>query len=148
MTIGYAGLFLVAFVAATILPAQSELVLAGLVLAEGYDLGLLLLVATIGNVLGSVVNWAIGRFASRYRGARWFPVPPRALARAERWYARWGLWTLLLSWAPVGGDALTLVAGILRAPIGKFVAVVTIAKAARYVVVIWVATGASGLGSR
>lgn len=130
--IGYVGLFAAAFVAATLLPAQSELLLAAMVAGRQYDLALLLFVATLGNVLGSIVNWAIGRFLAERRGAKWFPVSARALDRAEQWYRRWGLWTLLLSWVPIIGDPLTLAAGLLRAPIAAFVLIVTIAKAARY----------------
>lgn len=143
--IGYAGLFGVAFMAATLLPAQSELLLAAMIAASRQDVARLLIVATTGNVLGSTVNWAIGRFLASKRDARWFPVPARALARAERWYSRWGLWTLLLSWVPVVGDPLTLAAGLLRAPIVAFIAVVTIAKAARYV---FIAVAVLGFAAR
>jgi membrane protein YqaA with SNARE-associated domain len=133
--IGYAGLFAAAFVAASLLPAQSELVLAAMIAAGRHDPTMLLIVATVGNVSGSIVNWAIGRFLSVHRDAKWFPVSAKALDRAERWYGRWGLWTLLLSWVPIVGDPLTLVAGLLRAPLLLFVAVVTLAKGARYVFV-------------
>lgn len=76
--IGYAGLFVAAFVAATLLPAQSELVLAAMIAAGRHDLAVLLIVATIGNVLGSAINWAIGRFLVAHRDAKWFPVSVRA----------------------------------------------------------------------
>lgn len=134
--IGYLGLFAAAFIAATLLPAQSELVLSAMIAAGRHDIATLLLIATLGNVLGSIANWAIGRFLSAHREARWFPVSARALDRAERWYGRWGLWTLLLSWVPIIGDPLTLVAGILRAPFWSFMAIVTLAKATRYAFVI------------
>lgn len=130
--IGYAGLFAAAFVAATLLPAQSELLLAAMVAGRQHDLAMLLFVATVGNVLGSIVNWAIGRFLADRREAKWFPVSTRSLEGAEQWYRRWGLWTLLLSWVPVIGDPLTLAAGLLRARIIPFIAIVTIAKASRY----------------
>lgn len=133
--IGYAGLFVAAFVAATLLPARSELVLAAMIAAGRHDLVVLLIVATTGNVLGSAVNWAIGRFLSAHREGKWFPVSARALGRAEQWYEKWGMWTLLLSWVPIVGDPLTLMAGILRAPFGRFVVIVTIAKGLRYVFV-------------
>lgn len=134
-------MFAAAFVAATLLPAQSELVLAAMIVAGRHDLWTLLLIATLGNVLGSIVNWAIGRFLAERRNARWFPVSPRALDRAEQWYRRWGLWTLLLSWVPIVGDPLTLIAGVLRAPLVRFIAVVTVAKAARYAFVAAAALG-------
>ncbi|MEQ8297890.1 MAG: YqaA family protein [Nitratireductor sp.] len=138
-----ASLFAVAFVAATILPAQSEAALVGLQLA-GYPLGLTIAVASAGNTLGAVVNWALGRGVSRYRDRRWFPVSPRALERASNWYRRWGRWSLLLSWAPIGGDALTVAAGVLREPFWSFVLLVAVAKTGRYVAVSALAAGLWG----
>lgn len=125
------GLFAAAFTAATVLPAQSEAALVGLQ-AAGYPVVLLVGVASLGNTLGAVVNWALGRGAERFRDRRWFPVPPSALDRASGWYRKWGRWSLLLSWAPVGGDALTVAAGVLREPFWSFLALVAIAKTGRY----------------
>ena len=130
----YGGLFLAALVAATILPAQSEAVLAGLLAAGTYSPALLILVASIGNVLGSVINWLLGRGVERFREARWFPVSAKNLDRATRWYRRYGWWSLLLSWAPVIGDPLTVAAGILREPFPRFLLIVSIAKFGRYIV--------------
>ena len=110
------GLFTVAFVAATVLPAQSEAALVGLLILGKQSPVLLVIVATVGNVLGSVTNWLLGRLVEQYRHRRWFPVSEQALARATGWYRRWGRWSLLLSWAPIGGDALTVAAGVLREP--------------------------------
>lgn len=130
----YGGLFLAAFVAATILPAQSEAVLAGLLATGTYSPVLLILVAGIGNVLGSVVNWLLGRSVERFREARWFPVSAKNLERAGRWYRKYGWWSLLLSWMPIIGDPLTVAAGIMREPFPRFLLVVTIAKFGRYIV--------------
>lgn len=130
----YLGLFLAAFLAATIVPAQSEAVLVGLILAGDQPVLLLLLIATTGNVLGSVVNWLLGRFIERFRHRSWFPISEDKLARAESWYRRFGLWSLLLSWVPVIGDPLTVVAGVLRTPFLTFLLLVAIAKAGRYAV--------------
>ncbi|PZO80099.1 MAG: hypothetical protein DI629_07985 [Mesorhizobium amorphae] len=105
----------------------------------GFDPVALLVVASAGNVLGSVVNWWLGRQADRFRHKRWFPVTEGQLERASRWYRRWGRWSLLLSWMPVVGDPLTLVAGVLREPLASFVAIVALAKAGRYGVVLWAA---------
>jgi membrane protein YqaA with SNARE-associated domain len=131
----YLSLFGVAFLAATLFPAQSELALAGLLAAGRYDPGLLILAATAGNVLGSAANWVVGRYLHRFRDRRWFPIPGAALNKAERSYRRWGYWTLLLSWVPVIGDPLTLVAGLLRTPLWLFLGFVTLAKGGRYLVV-------------
>lgn len=128
-----AGLFAIAFVAATILPAQSEAALVGLLVLGKQSPILLVIVATIGNVLGSVTNWLLGRWIEHYRHRRWFPVSEQALDRATGWYRRWGRWSLLLSWAPIGGDALTVAAGVLREPFWSFLLLVTIAKAGRYI---------------
>ena len=106
----YAGLFAAALAAATVLPAQSEVVLIPLLLAQHYPAWLLVLVASVGNTLGSTVNWGLGRLLARFEHRRWFPVRRAAIARAEAWYHRYGRWTLLLSWLPVVGDPLTTVA--------------------------------------
>lgn len=131
----YAGLFAVAFLAATILPAQSEIGLVGLVASGEFSLGLLIAFASVGNVLGAVVNWLIGRGVETLRDKRWFPLPPDKLERATGWYQRWGRWSLLLSWAPFVGDPLTVAAGVLREPLWSFFILVSIAKTARYILV-------------
>ncbi|MCO5144869.1 MAG: DedA family protein [Aquamicrobium sp.] len=136
-----AGLFAVAFVAATILPAQSEAALVGLLVVGKQSPLLLILVATAGNVLGSIINWLLGRWIEHYRDRRWFPVGAPALDRATGWYRKWGRWSLLLSWAPLGGDALTVAAGVLREPFWSFLLLVTIAKAGRYCVLAAVTLG-------
>jgi len=130
---GYVGLFLAALMAATILPMQSEAVLVGLLHGGGTP-WLLVTVASIGNVLGSVINWVLGRGITRFQDRRWFPANAAALARAQRWYQRYGKWSLLLSWVPIVGDPLTVVAGVLREPLPTFVALVAIAKTSRYIV--------------
>lgn len=135
------ALFLSAFGAATLLPLQSEAVLAGLLLRQPEALLTLLLVATVGNVLGSIVNWLLGRALERFQQHRWFPFSDAQLARAQQRYQRWGQWSLLLSWMPVIGDPLTLIAGILREPFWRFVLLVTLAKAGRYLVVAWITLG-------
>ncbi|HCL67743.1 DedA family protein [Rhizobium daejeonense] len=139
----YGGLFLVALAAATILPMQSEAALAGLLLMETYSVWLLLAVASAGNVLGSLINWLLGRGLERFRDRRWFPVGPAALDRAQDWYQRYGKWSLLLSWVPVIGDPLTVVAGVLREPLPGFLALVAVAKVGRYLVVATITLGLS-----
>jgi membrane protein YqaA with SNARE-associated domain len=131
----YAGLFAVALIAATIFPLQSEALLVGLLLAGSHPAWLLVAVASVGNVIGSTINWWLGRSIERFRERRWFPIKPAALDRAARWYHRYGRWTLLLSWTPVIGDPLTMIAGVLREPLASFLLIVAIAKTARYIVV-------------
>lgn len=131
----YFSLFATAFIAATIFPAQSEAVLAGLITTERYSLALLVGSATAGNVLGSIVNWLLGRGIESFRNHRWFPLKPAQLDKAQGWYQRYGKWSLLFSWAPFVGDALTIAAGMLRERFWIFLVLVTIAKAGRYIVV-------------
>ena len=132
--ITYFGLWLAAFLAATLLPAQSEAVLAALLIAGDHPTIALILVATCGNVLGSVVNWVLGRSLLRFKHAKWFPASDVQLDRAQGWYRRYGRWSLLASWLPVVGDPLTLVAGVMREPLIPFLLLVTCAKGARYII--------------
>ena len=125
--------------AATLLPAQSELLLAGMLVSGRYSVPLLLVVASVGNVLGSMANWVLGRFLARLEGRRRLRIDPAHIAKAERWYRRYGRWSLLLSWMPVIGDPLTVVAGALREPLPIFFALVTIAKVGRYLAIAWLA---------
>lgn len=130
-----AGLFANALAAATILPVQSEALLVGLLLKSDFAPWLLIAVASLGNVLGSCINWGFGRSLERFRDKKWFPASDKALARAQERYARGGKWWLLLSWVPVIGDPLTIMAGVLRERLLTFVLFVAIAKTARYLVV-------------
>lgn len=128
----YLGLFIAAFGAATLLPMQSEAVLVGMLVSGHNTIAALLLVATVGNVLGSLVNWLLGRSIERFRHKRWFPVGESKLEKAQRFYLRYGRWSLLLSWVPIIGDPLTMVAGVMREPLWSFMLIVTLAKGARY----------------
>ena len=130
-----AGLFLAAFLSATLLPGSSEAALAALLATGEVALVPALVVATVGNTLGSCVNWALGRFFAHWRDHPRFPIPAAQFARYEAWYARWGVWSLLLSWAPIVGDPLTAIAGVFRTPFWLFTAVVAVAKLVRYLVV-------------
>lgn len=130
----YLGLFLAAFGAATLLPMQSEAVLVGMLLSDQYVVSTLLAVATFGNVLGSVLNWMLGRSVERFRHKRWFPVSEGKLEKAQQSYLRHGRWSLLLSSVPIIGDPLTVVAGVMREPFWSFLLIVTLAKGVRYLV--------------
>lgn len=137
----YSGLFLAAFGAASLLPMQSEAVLVAMLLSERYDVVALLAVATLGNVLGSALNWWLGRSVERFRHKRWFPVSPEKLGKAQQFYGRYGRWSLLLSWVPVIGDPLTLIAGIMGEPLWRFLLIVGLAKALRYMVLAAITLG-------
>ncbi len=140
----YAALFAVSFVAATILPAQSELALVGLLMLGKFSPWSLVAVASLGNILGSCVNWLLGRGAERFRDRKWFPVSQPSLDKAQGWYHRYGRWSLLLSWLPIVGDPLTVVAGFLREPFWSFLILVSIAKIVRYVLLALGALGVMG----
>ena len=126
-----AALFASAFLAATFLPFYSEVVFLAL-LKQGTGPVVLVTVATLGNTLGGLVNWYLGRALLSFRGRRWWPVSERQLQKATAWFTRWGYWSLLFAWLPLGGDALPLVAGTLRTPLWKVAPLLAIGKGLRY----------------
>ncbi len=132
----YAALLLNAFVAATLLPAMSELTLASLLLAEtGAPLGLFI-AASLGNVAGSCLNWWLGHRITQYQNRRWFPFTNDQLERGRKYFERFGKYSLLFAWLPIVGDPLTLIAGILRTRFPMFVLLVSIGKATRYGIIV------------
>lgn len=138
------GLFGLSFTAATLLPGGSEAVLVALAVQGAHPPWLLVAVATLGNVLGSVVNFWLGRALRHLAGRRWFPVTPAQLTRGEALFRRYGVWTLLFSWAPIIGDPLTMAAGSLGVRFSLFVMLVTLGKLARYIVVLLLTLGVLG----
>lgn len=139
----YFSLFLVAFAAATLLPAYSEVMFAGM-MAAGYDPWLLWVFASSGNTLGSAVNWAIGRYLLHFQDRKWFPFKKENLGRSQRWFQKYGVWTLLMAWAPIGGDALTFIAGMMRVNFWLFLVLTGIGKAARYAILLGIVEHLSG----
>jgi membrane protein YqaA with SNARE-associated domain len=129
----YLSLFASSLLAATLIPAQSEAALVGSILLIPGDVVLLVAVASVGNVLGALINWILGRFFSD-RCARMYDEETGAVQRAARWYQRWGWISLLASWVPVIGDPITFISGVMKEPLWRFVLIVTIAKGARYAV--------------
>ena len=130
-------LFLSAFGAATLLPLQSEVVLVGLLAQTQYPVWLLVAVASLGNILGSCVNWWLGLKVEQYKNKKWFPVSEQKMLQAQGIYQKYGFWSLLLSWVPVIGDPITLIAGLLKENFVRFVVMVSIAKIGRYLFVYW-----------
>lgn len=128
-------LFIAAFGAATLLPLQSEAVLLALFAQDVYAVWLLILVASLGNILGSCVNWYLGLKIEHFKAKKWFPVSETKLLQAQNIYQKYGFWSLLLSWAPIIGDPLTLIAGLMKESFLKFLLMVTLAKTGRYVCV-------------
>lgn len=134
----YLGLGVSAFVAATLLPMQSEAALVALITLQPKAVYWLVITAAIGNILGSITNWWLGTQLQRWQNKRWFPATPQQLNRAQNWYQRYGRWSLLLSWLPIIGDPLTLIAGVLREPLGRFILLVSLAKTGRYLVLAFI----------
>ncbi len=128
---GYAGLFLAAFGAATLIPLGSEIVFT-LLWVNGWDQVSLLGVATAGNVLGSLVNYIMGIWGGRWMMAKFAGLSEPEIIRAEDKFRKYGQAVLLLAWVPVIGDALTVVAGVLKVNILNFIFLVSIGKSLRY----------------
>ena len=133
----YLSLFAISFLAATILPFSSELTLAGLIATSNYDNLLLLIVASFGNVLGSVVNWALGFYSRNLTTKKWFPFKDKQIEKSSQWFSKFGKWSLLFAWVPFIGDPLTLVAGLLRVKFLEFLILVMIGKISRYLVIFY-----------
>jgi len=135
----YIGLFADAFIAATLLPAFSEVALAALIIEDIGDPILLLFAATSGNVAGSILNWWIGKTSIEKTNFGQRVTARPSFERARQIFQRFGNYSLLLAWLPVIGDPLTLVAGALGTPINRFLILVTIGKTIRYIVIAQIA---------
>jgi len=137
------GVFFSAFLAATIVPFSSEAVLAALYAAGGAEAVQLWALASLGNVLGALVNWGLGRYCLHWQDRKWFPFSAEQLRRADAWFGRYGVYSLLLAWVPIVGDPLTFAAGFLRVNVWVFLILVGIGKAGRYAAVLLAAQGLS-----
>ena len=133
----YLSLFSFSFLAATVLPFSSELTLAGLISTSNYHNLLLLVVASFGNVLGSVFNWSLGFYSRNLSIKKWFPFKKTQIERSSKWFSKFGKWSLLFAWVPIVGDPLTFVAGLLRVRFLDFIILVAIGKVSRYLIVFY-----------
>ena len=136
--ISYFQLFIISFLAATILPLSSELVLSTMLLTDSFDKYLLLVVASFGNILGSSVNWYLGKKILIFKDKKWFPANESQIAKGEIYFKKYGIWSLLLAWVPIIGDPLTIVAGILRVKFFTFLLLISISKISRYIFLIFI----------
>ena len=133
MNWGYMGIAVAAFLAASILPFSSEAVMVGL-LAAGLDMWALVAWGTVGNVLGSVFNYGIGRLGKMEWIEKYLHAKPEDLDKARRFMGGRGAWMGLFSCVPVVGDVITIVLGLMRANFTIFLISVTISKLVRYVI--------------
>ncbi len=131
---GYIGLFISAFLAATILPLSSEIVLTALLLS-GLSPFALIIVATTGNVLGAFTNYALGYWASLSIIEKRIKLSKEEFKRAEKHFKKYGIFSLCFAWVPIIGDPLTVMAGLLRIRILWFFILVTAGKFTRYIVI-------------
>ena len=136
--ISYFQLLIISFLAATILPLSSELVLSTMLLTGSFDKYLLLVVASFGNIFGSSVNWYLGKKILIFKDKKWFPVNEKQIAKSEMYFKKYGIWSLLLAWVPIIGDPLTVIAGILRVNFFTFLLLVSISKISRYIFLIFI----------
>jgi membrane protein YqaA with SNARE-associated domain len=130
----WVSLFVTSFLAATLLPLPSEGAVVGAVLAGAAPV-MVVLVATAGNTLGAMTGYGLGRMGRLDVVRRRLGVNDAAMARAKRWFERWGWPVLLLTWVPIVGDPLTVVAGVMGARWWVFVILVALGKLARYAAV-------------
>ena len=136
--ISYFQLLIISFLAATILPLSSELVLSTMLLTDSFDKYLLLVVASFGNIFGSSVNWYLGKKILIFKDKKWFPVNEKQIAKSEIYFKKYGIWSLLLAWVPIIGDPLTVIAGVLRVNFFTFLLLVSISKTSRYIFLIFI----------
>ena len=130
-------LFIISLLAATILPLSSEIVLTTMLLTNLFEKNILLIVASSGNILGSIFNWYLGKKITIFQDRKWFPVSPEQLNKSQKYFQKYGLWSLLLAWVPVIGDPLTLLAGVLKVRFSIFFILVSISKISRYVFILY-----------
>lgn len=141
----YLSLFVSAFLSATLLPGSSEVVLSGLVVKQQGLLWLLWLSATVGNVLGSCVNYWLGLKMMSFQDRRWFPINAKQITKGQQVFDKYGVYSLLFAWLPVVGDPITLLGGVFKVRFSLFVLLVSIGKALRYGFIIAVALGVERL---
>ena len=136
----YTSLFVSSFLSSTLLPGHSELTLTAFIFLKKYSIIDLIFFASIGNILGSILNWCIGYYLTNLKDKKWFPINRLHLTRASSWFLKYGKWTLFLSWVPIIGDPLTVIAGVFRVQIHIFILIVSLAKTMRYIFISLVAT--------
>ena len=131
----YIILFTSSFASSTILPGHSEITLTALITQKKYEIFYLVFFASLGNISGSVLNWYLGLYFLKFKNKKWFPFKENHINKVSKSFLKYGKWSLLLSWVPFIGDALTLVAGMFRVALHQFIIIVSVAKIGRYIFV-------------
>jgi len=129
----YIYLFFTALIAATLFPAGSEALLI-YDITEGHSVELLLFVATLGNSLGSLINYYLGLKGESYLEEKKY-LKKEKIEKYKKFFDKYGGYALLLSWLPLIGDPITFIAGVLKYDVKKFIPIVVIAKFGRYAVI-------------
>ena len=137
----YVTLFIVSFLAATLLPLGSEALLL-YDITQNHSLLLLWGIATVGNTLGSMFNYWLGLKGEAYLEHKGH-LSKEKMDKSRILFDKYGGWTLLFSWVPIVGDPLTFIAGVLRYKISYFVLIVFVAKGARYAAISFLASSLS-----
>ncbi|KAF7771345.1 hypothetical protein PUND_a0076 [Pseudoalteromonas undina] len=137
----YITLFFTAFISATLLPSSSEVLMGGMIMQGNTNLWLIWFAATLGNVLGSCVNYWLGTQALRFKDKKWFPVSEKGLKKAQKQFNKYGVYSLLFAWLPIVGDPLTVIGGVFKVRFSMFLVLVTLGKGLRYLAVIALAVG-------
>ena len=120
---------------ATIIPFGSEAYFITLLSLEKYNHFILFVVASVGNVLGSLFNWICGFYINFFIKKSWLPINNKIIDRGNKLFKKYGKWSLLISWFPLIGDPITFAAGTLRYPIIPFLVLVSIGKVGRYLII-------------
>lgn len=137
----YLSLFTLSLMVATIIPFASEGLLVSAILANKYNIWLLLISASLGNILGSVINWICGYYFTHLIKKKWIPINQKQIDKASSYFSKYGKWSLLFSWVPFIGDPITFVAGTLKYSFLSFLILVSIGKIGRYITVYFLTIG-------
>jgi membrane protein YqaA with SNARE-associated domain len=138
--LGYLQLVFFSFLAATFLPFSSEVIISTMYLSNNFNTLLLLIVASTGNISGSIFNWYLGKKILIFKTKRWFPISEDGLNKSQIYFQKYGVWSLLLAWVPIIGDPLTMIAGVLKVKFKIFFILVSISKISRYIFIIFLSS--------
>jgi len=131
----YISIFFLSFLAATIIPFSSEVGLFSYMAVGKFNNELLLIFASLGNILGSCVNYILGLYIIKFKTKSWFPFKDNQILKATKWFNRFGVYSLFFAFLPIVGDPLTLIAGMFRVSFIKFIILVSFGKILRYLLI-------------